>query len=322
METGLVKAGGLPIPREAPEYIPALRSAIDAAVERVEECVGLASETLDEMGRARRRAEVEGLDAAVVELSIGQCLVNWQIAERYPARASGRPKDQEKFDGKKSVPRWHGLISTDRVKKARRLKRAMQNDKEQLLARCQRAREALEPLTLSNLIDMRPARAKGTGAESWYTPREIIEAARSVMGGIDLDPASSDEANAVVRAEKFYTAEDDGLSREWHGRVWMNPPYTRGLVGRFTDRLIEERIAGRVEQGVVLVNAQTDAAWWQRLARAAEVVCVTEGRVRFWRSVGSASEGVMGQAIFGVGVDVEPFRKAIGGWGVCLSSRS
>ena len=59
----------------------------------------------------------------------------------------------------------------------------------------------------------------------WYTPAPIVEAARRVMGGIDLDPASNPIANTTVRAAHFYGRDDDGLSQAWHGCVWLNPPY-------------------------------------------------------------------------------------------------
>ena len=65
-----------------------------------------------------------------------------------------------------------------------------------------------------------------TGNQEWYTPSEYVEAARRVMGEIDLDPASSELAQETVRASSYYTKDDDGLVSEWSGRVWLNPPYS------------------------------------------------------------------------------------------------
>jgi len=58
-----------------------------------------------------------------------------------------------------------------------------------------------------------------------FTPPEIIEASRLVLGEIDLDPASCELANLHVRAKRFHAwPDDDGFVQSWHGRVFLNPP--------------------------------------------------------------------------------------------------
>jgi len=57
-----------------------------------------------------------------------------------------------------------------------------------------------------------------------YTPAEIGEKARSLMGTIHLDPASCLEANQTIQAGQIYTIQDDGLTKDWHGKTFLNPP--------------------------------------------------------------------------------------------------
>ena len=120
---------------------------------------------------------------------------------------------------------------------------------------------------------------KDSASVEWYTPARYIEAAAKVLGDIDLDPASSKKANKVVGAAKFYSEADDGLSREWHGRVWLNPPYGKGS-GLFTTKLVEEYDAGNVTAAILLLNAYGfDSAWFQPLWQFP--ICFTDHRIVF-----------------------------------------
>jgi ParB family chromosome partitioning protein len=134
------------------------------------------------------------------------------------------------------------------------------------------------------------------GNDDWYTPPEYIEAARLVMGGIDLDPASCEAAQATVKADRFFTKEQDGLAQPWHGRIWLNPPYSRELIGPFIAKLIADYQAGAVRQAVVLTNNDTETGWFHELAKAARVICFTKGRVHFTSPHTKADNPRQGQA--------------------------
>ena len=92
-----------------------------------------------------------------------------------------------------------------------------------------------------------------------FTPPEIVERARAVLGRIDLDPASCEAANTIVRASRFYDAKENGFTKIWRGRVFLNPP------GGFCDpqgRSVAKREA---------MTESSQRAWWFRLARLYDV---------------------------------------------------
>lgn len=55
---------------------------------------------------------------------------------------------------------------------------------------------------------------KRASSNEWYSPAWIVEPARALMGAFDLDPASCREANRIIQAERYYTKDDDGLSKQ------------------------------------------------------------------------------------------------------------
>jgi hypothetical protein len=116
------------------------------------------------------------------------------------------------------------------------------------------------------------SKAEYSGENEWFTPADWVERARQALGGIDLDPASHAVAQRTVRAGHFFTIADDGLSRPWFGRVWLNPPYHREMLWRFVGKLVEEVASGRVEQAILLTHNYTDTEWFHVAARAARAM--------------------------------------------------
>lgn len=139
-------------------------------------------------------------------------------------------------------------------------------------------------------------RTSFTGDNEWYTPARYVELARTVMGQIDVDPASNDFAQKTVKASTFYTAETNGLDKEWLGRVWMNPPYSQPDIVYFIEKLIAEYEAGRCTEAIVLTHNSTDTAWFDALFKNADAICFTKGRVRFVSPTGEFAAPAMGQA--------------------------
>ncbi len=123
--------------------------------------------------------------------------------------------------------------------------------------------------------------AHNTGNHEWYTPTEYIEAARIVLGNIDLDPASSDQANEIVKATRYYTIDDDAFRHDWQGKVWMNPPYGSGIITWFCDKLMHHYTSGDVTEAIVLVNNATETIWFQMLVHQAKAFVFPKGRIKF-----------------------------------------
>lgn len=159
-----------------------------------------------------------------------------------------------------------------------------------------------------------------SGENEWYTPAQYIEAARQVMGGIDLDPASSDLANRTVGADAYYTKEESGLDKPWGGRVWMNPPYAQPLISRFTEKLTASCESGDVSQAIVLVNNATDTAWFQLMARVSSAICFPKSRIKFLDQEGRPGAPLQGQAILYMGSNKSGFVSSFQQFGFVLAN--
>lgn len=152
------------------------------------------------------------------------------------------------------------------------------------------------------------------GESEWFTKPELIAAAREVMGGIDLDPASTAIANEKIQATRFHSVDDDGLSQGWAGRVWMNPPYAQPSCSDFCNKLLQHYNTGDVTEACVLVNNATETEWLQQLAAVATAACFPRTRAWFWHPE-RESAPLQGQVVLYLGPNPRTFRNAFEGFG-------
>lgn len=134
-------------------------------------------------------------------------------------------------------------------------------------------------------ITSRDARHSSASVDH-YTPPAVTEAARKVLGRVDLDPASSERANTLVQAKRIFTLEDNGFARPWHGLIFLNPP--GGLCDRDGRRVV--RKSGGRQEGCTVTGAcglppghkhegvtSSAKAWWFKLMREIEMGNVEAG---------------------------------------------
>jgi ParB family chromosome partitioning protein len=147
----------------------------------------------------------------------------------------------------------------------------------------------------------------------WYTPALYVEAARRVLGGIDLDPASCAEANVIIQAARFYTESDDGLRQAWKGRVWLNPPYGR-RASSFVAHLASQYTAGNITAAVVLVaSSATSTTWFRPLSDGA--LCFTDHRINFNGVKGNTTGSIFAY----LGSDREAFKAEFAQFGMVVA---
>lgn len=157
--------------------------------------------------------------------------------------------------------------------------------------------------------------SNNSGENEWYTPPQYIESARKVMGSIDLDPASSECANEIVKAKKYFDEGVDGLFQVWKGNIWMNPPYAQPLIFDFILKLETEVYS----QAIVLVNNATETKWGQKLLELSNAVCFHTSRIRFVSPDGDLGDApLQGQMIAYIGKNYKEFIAEFRQYGICL----
>jgi hypothetical protein len=165
-------------------------------------------------------------------------------------------------------------------------------------------------------LDRRVVTVTSSLSAEWYTPAPYVEAAREVLGTIDLDPASCELANRTVKAARFFDAGADGLTRAWYGRVWLNPPYGP-LCAPFVARALAEHAAGRVPAAVLLLNAYSvDTRWFRPLWD--ELLCFSYDRIHMFGLDGEAARPSAGSVFVYLGTDRGRFARVFETFGAVV----
>jgi len=264
---------------------------------------------------AEREAEQSRQEAEEARLAMEKARAEAKAiaeAEKEAQRAAQEAKDEEQ----REVAKEHYRKQVEAREKAQQqeaaaLQRQIQANK--------KFKEAEKKLKNPNREEEKNVHvSNNSGENEWYTPEIYIKAARNVMGGIDLDPATSEVANRIVKASTYFTAQDDGLTRDWPvGRIWMNPPYAQPLMGQFAEKMAKE--VERGSESVVLVNNATETVWFQRMAGVCNAICFPRGRIRFLDPEGNPSGApLQGQAIIYSGPNFEKFQSEFEGFGLVV----
>jgi phage N-6-adenine-methyltransferase len=118
-------------------------------------------------------------------------------------------------------------------------------------------------------------------AQRRLTPLYVLHPVRRCLDGIGLDPCT--EPDNPTDADRYYTADDDGLRQPWASDAWFPTVYVNPPYGKAREPWVRKCIeaAGRGQPVVLLIPSHTDTTVWQSAITSASVVCFVSGRVKF-----------------------------------------
>jgi site-specific DNA-methyltransferase (adenine-specific) len=117
-----------------------------------------------------------------------------------------------------------------------------------------------------------------SNTDQWATPQDFFDKLNDEFH-FDLDVCATPE-NA--KCEKYFTKDDDGLSQQWWGVVYCNPPYGREI-GKWVKKCSEYE-----GESVMLLPARTDTRWFHDYIYGKSEIRFIRGRLKFGGSKNSA----------------------------------
>lgn len=120
-------------------------------------------------------------------------------------------------------------------------------------------------------------------SDTWLTPPNILAA----LGLFDLDPCCP-IGMPWQTAREYFTPAEDGLAQPWHGRVWLNPPYSREAV-KWLQKMADHN------RGTALIFARTETFWFfDTIWKRATACLFLKGRLHFHRLDGTRAKANAG----------------------------
>lgn len=119
-------------------------------------------------------------------------------------------------------------------------------------------------------------------SSEWYTPKYIFDA---LGERFNLDVAAPVEGPRHVPAQLWFSEAQDALAQDWHGFVWMNPPFGHQSTKRkWLAKFFQHG------DGIALLPDRTSAPWWQEFAPLADAVLFVAPKVKFEKPDGTRGE--------------------------------
>ena len=118
-----------------------------------------------------------------------------------------------------------------------------------------------------------------TGKDEWLTPPYIPAS----LGRFDLDPCQP-ICPPYTHATKGYNVNDDGFTKLWAGRVWLNPPYGKETF-RWVGKLAE------YGNGIALIFSRTETKGFHaHVLGKADALFFFKGRLKFFHVSGEQGQ--------------------------------
>ncbi|WP_293056051.1 DNA N-6-adenine-methyltransferase [Okeania sp. SIO2B3] len=120
---------------------------------------------------------------------------------------------------------------------------------------------------------------KNKNTDYWGTPCEIKTLIKNVLGEINIDPCAEDLLTKNIWANQYFTVKTDGLTKDWVGKIYMNPPYSNPAP--WVEKFFFEYEKGNMKEGIGLLPASTDTRWFGEVWKRSRAICFWYGRIKF-----------------------------------------